>query len=139
MTSGLQLVSFTGIVFAMLFGLNDAALIFPFALLVYSTQADTGAAGQMLASSPLVTLGEWSFSIYMLHIPVLFILQMAWQKIAVQPLGLSAPAATVSLVLASTMVTAILGGLSFNYFEKPIRDRLRPRFRTRALELAPQS
>ena len=139
MTSALQLVSFTGIVFAILFGLNDAALIFPFALLVYSTQADTGAAGQMLTSSPLVTLGEWSFSIYMIHIPVLFILQMAWQGIAVQPLGLSAPAATVSLVLASTIVTAILGGLSFNYFEKPIRDWLRPRIRTRALELAPQS
>jgi peptidoglycan/LPS O-acetylase OafA/YrhL len=138
MTSALQLVAFTGIVFAMLFGLNDAALIFPFALLVYSTQADTGAAGQMLTSSPLVTLGEWSYSIYMIHIPVLFILQMAWQRIAVQPLGLSAPAATVSLVLASTIVTVILGGLSFNYFEKPIRDWLRPRIRTRVLELAPQ-
>jgi peptidoglycan/LPS O-acetylase OafA/YrhL len=74
----------------------------------------------------------------MIHIPVLFIVQMAWQGIAVQPLGLSAPAATVSLVLASTIVTAILGGLSFYYFEKPIRDWLRPRIRTRVLELAPQ-
>jgi len=139
MTSALQLVSFTGIVFAMLFGLNDAALIFPFALLVYSTQADTGAAGHMLTSSPLVMLGEWSYSIYMIHIPVLFILQMAWPGIAVQPLGLSAPAAIVSLVLISTVVTAILSCLSFHYFEKPIRDWLRPRIRTRALELAPQS
>lgn len=138
MTSALQLVALTGIVLAMHAGLNDAALIFPFALLVYATQADTGAARGVLTSRPLVMLGEWSYSIYMIHIPVLFLLQLAWPGIAVQPLGLSAPAATVSLVLASTIMTAMLGGLSFHYFEKPIRDWLRPRMRTRAFELAPQ-
>jgi peptidoglycan/LPS O-acetylase OafA/YrhL len=138
MTSAFQLVSLVGIVFAMHFGLNDASLIFPFALLIFSTQADAGAAGRLLTSGPLVMLGEWSFSIYMIHIPVLFILQMAWQRIAAQPLGLSAPAAMISLVLASAVSTAILGCLSFNYFEKPIRDWLRPRMRTSALQLAPQ-
>jgi peptidoglycan/LPS O-acetylase OafA/YrhL len=137
-TSALQFISFMGIVLAMHSGLNDAVLIFPFALLVYATQADTGAAGRTLTSGPLVRLGEWSYSIYMIHIPVLFILQLAWQRIAVQPLGLSAPAATASLVLASTIMTAILGGLSFHYFEKPIRDWLRPRVRASALEWAPQ-
>jgi peptidoglycan/LPS O-acetylase OafA/YrhL len=136
MTGALQLVSCVGIVFAMHFGLNDVMLIFPFALLVYATQADTG--GRLLTSGPLVMLGEWSYSIYMIHIPVLFILQMAWQTIAVQPFSLSAPAATVSLVIASTIITAILGCLSFNYFEKPIRDWLRPRTRSSALELVPQ-
>jgi peptidoglycan/LPS O-acetylase OafA/YrhL len=138
MTSALQLVSFSGIVCAMHFGLSDAALIFPLALLIFSTQADTGAAARLLTSGPLVMLGEWSYSIYMIHIPVLFILQMAWQKIAVQPLGLSAPAATISLVIASTISTAILGGLSFRYFERPLRDWLRPSARTGALELSPQ-
>jgi peptidoglycan/LPS O-acetylase OafA/YrhL len=137
-TSALQLVSLIGIVFAMHFGLNDAMLIFPFALLIFSTQADTGAAGRVLTSGPLVRLGEWSYSIYMLHIPVLFLLQLAWPRIAVQPFGLSAPAANVSLVLASAVVTAMLGGLSFHYFEKPIRDRLRPRMRSSTLEWAPQ-
>jgi peptidoglycan/LPS O-acetylase OafA/YrhL len=139
MTSALQLVALVGIVFAMHFGLNDAMLVFPFALLIFSTQADTGAAGRVLRSGPLVMLGEWSYSIYMIHIPVLFLLQVAWPTIAVQPFGLSAPAANVSLVLASTIMTVILGCLSFHYFEKPIRDWLRPRTRASALELAPQA
>ena len=78
MTSALQFARIdVGIVFAMHFGLNDAMLIFPFALLIFSTQADTGAAGRVLRSGPLVMLGEWSYSIYMIHIPVLFLLQIS--------------------------------------------------------------
>jgi peptidoglycan/LPS O-acetylase OafA/YrhL len=68
--SVLQLLAVIAIIILMHLGSNDAFLVAPFALLIFSTQTDRGVIGAALCSPFLVTIGLMSYSIYMWHIPI---------------------------------------------------------------------
>ena len=120
-----QLVAALGIVIALHEGWNDAFVIFPFALLVFSTQMDAGFLARALSSKPLVIVGLWSYSIYMLHIPVSLILEVAWPKLVAIPLGLTIGQSAASLFTTSILMTIIAGVASYLIFETPVRRALR--------------
>lgn len=65
-----------------------------------------------LGSKPLLALGEWSFGIYLMHIPVIWF----WLY-AAQEAGLSSSLA----VAPSVALTLLLARYSFMYIEVPAR------------------
>jgi peptidoglycan/LPS O-acetylase OafA/YrhL len=65
--------------------------------------------GQALLSAPfLVTVGHWSYSIYLFHWPIFVMLRNA------DPAVIGAPPEMVAV-----MATAIVGGMSFIFIERP--------------------
>jgi peptidoglycan/LPS O-acetylase OafA/YrhL len=77
---------------------------------------------RILGSRPLVWLGEISYSVYMVHFPVLIVIRRLWERLGFaqwQPAGrMFAFMATVALILA-------LAAMLFYVVERPARSRLR--------------
>ena len=86
----------------------------PFGAIVFGA---AGAAGsfRLLASPAMVFLGDASYSMYILHIPV----SLWWKWVATKALGLSVP----PLVNFIVMVALVIGIASLNqaYLEPPVR------------------
>lgn len=100
---------------ALHFGASDV-LIFPlFAGLIHATRIDTGPIAKLLTFSVFQSLGNWSYSIYLLHIPVRIITAVAGPKVL----------PTMALFPVSVALTLIGGVLSFHFFEMPMRRYLR--------------
>lgn len=117
----LQIVSLLILIAALHFGWHDAVAELCFAALVYSTQSDHGLLGAISRSRPLLALGAWSYSIYMLHIPV----YTAYWIVAAIRLG---PVLDLIAMLALTLVA---GAISYRYFEGPCRDWITGKLRSR--------
>jgi peptidoglycan/LPS O-acetylase OafA/YrhL len=77
---------------------------------------------RILGSRPLVWLGEISYSVYMVHFPVLIVIRRLWEWLGFaqwQAVGhIFAFAATVVVILA-------LAATLFYVVERPARSRLR--------------
>lgn len=125
LSTAFQIVAVLGIAATLHEGWNDALVIFPFALLVFSTQMDAGILSGVLASKPLVTVGLWSYSIYMLHIPVLRVLETVWPKLLAVLSGQTVEQSAASLFMTSILMTIIAGAASYMIFETPARRALR--------------
>lgn len=111
-----QIVVAVALAAALHFGAHDVVIDVLFAALVWLTWTDQGAA-PLLRSRPLQSLGEWSFSIYMLHIPVRIIVGfVVGARVS--------PAASVAIMLVLTLCA---GALSYRCFEMPVRGLLRKR------------
>ena len=86
----------------------------PFGAIIFGA---AGAAGsfRLLASPVMVFLGDASYSMYILHIPV----SLWWKWIATKALGLSLP----PLLNAAVMVALVIGIAALNqaYLEPPLR------------------
>jgi len=123
--TGLQLFSVFAIAISLHYGWNDALLIAPLAMLIFSTQTDAGALGRILTIRPLVLLGLWSYSIYMLHISVRIVLYELWPKLVGLPMGLSESMSAVLFFSVAIIITLIASAMSYTFFELPARMALR--------------
>jgi peptidoglycan/LPS O-acetylase OafA/YrhL len=103
-------------------GWADLGLVALLALTILGTATAEAFWAQILGSAPLVWLGEISYSIYMVHFPVLLIMRRVWERLGIvewpAPAKTAAYAATVGLVIA-------LAALLFYAVERPARTRLR--------------
>jgi peptidoglycan/LPS O-acetylase OafA/YrhL len=106
----LQIVSAISLACIMHFGLPDVFSVPCFAVLIFSTQSDIGPA-RLLLTKPLHTLGDWSYSIYMLHIPVRIVTSILFA-------AKLSPSLFFVVILVSTLA---LGAASYRFFEMPIR------------------
>ena len=104
-------------------GLPDPVTVAFFPLLVLSAACGGRAVDAVLGARPLRRLGEWSYAIYMIHIPLmqtLFLLLMAGaipQPTSEGQLG--------SLFLGYVVVTVVLSGLVHRLVERPLRDSVK--------------
>jgi peptidoglycan/LPS O-acetylase OafA/YrhL len=122
-------------VMSMHLGMNGAFSILGFAMFVFLTQADKGLLATFLHSYPLQDLGKRSYSIYMLHVPSLVVLQLIMPKIISIPLHLSSARAAEVLAISALVCTFLLAELSFKYFEMPVRHWLAIRWTPTAFSI----
>jgi peptidoglycan/LPS O-acetylase OafA/YrhL len=91
---------------------SDAVMVGLFAILICAAAgSDIDSGGSRLSRPWLVLLGKWSFALYLVHWPILYVMSdlnhSAWTAI---------PAAALSLGLA---------GALFRFFERPVERYLR--------------
>jgi len=106
----IQIITALCLVAAMHFG-EDMISTACFAVLIFSSQTDRI---KMVGSRPFLALGNWSYSIYMLHIPARIIIGMIF----------GAKLGPVSLFVVLLAATVSLGALSYRFFEMPIRKQI---------------
>lgn len=84
-------------------------------ILLLATIRPSGMLSRLLSLRPLVWIGSFSYSIYLIHFPLQ---QLFWQSL-VSPLGLSRPA---SFAIVATVGTVVIVALAHGFFllvEKP--------------------
>jgi peptidoglycan/LPS O-acetylase OafA/YrhL len=106
------------------FAVGDFGLVALLALTIFGAATANGFLAGMLGSRSFVWLGEISYSIYMVHFPVLLVLRRFWERAGIAEWSASSRAAaflaTVGLVIA-------LAAMLFYAVERPARTRLRDR------------
>jgi peptidoglycan/LPS O-acetylase OafA/YrhL len=114
------------------FDLNELVPVALFPFLILATAYNESAAGRLLASRPAQRLGDWSFSIYMVHMPLFFTYRGLAPLLGLPvPQGLftAKPVYAVgwigfALFLAATLATA---ALCYRWLEVPARNYLNGR------------
>ena len=100
---------------------NDAFVLLPFAGLVLLTAGDRGVLPRLLARGWLRRLGDWSYAIYLLHVPLILVLGFGFWR-AARAVGLEGtPEARIVWIALVYGVTVALAGLVYERFEKPAR------------------
>jgi peptidoglycan/LPS O-acetylase OafA/YrhL len=114
--------AFVAFLFGASVGFEDFTLVAFLALTIFGAATSRGHVTRILGSRPLVWLGEISYSIYMVHFPVLIVIRRFWERLgfAQWPAAgkIFAFMATVALVIA-------LAAMLFYVVERPARTRLR--------------
>lgn len=106
-------------------GLPDFALIALLALTVFGAATSQGLLARILGSTPLIWLGEVSYSLYMVHFPVLLIFRRVCEQMDL--IGEGVVAQMLGLIVALTLVV-LAAALLFYLVERPARRRLRDQF-----------
>lgn len=123
--TALQLAVIPLLALAMHFHAGRLALVPALAVLILATSEDRGLIGRWLAGSGLLRkTGDLSYSIYMLHVPVISLGYLGWPRLAAAlPVTLQAEL----FAPACTLVTIGLAALVWRWFEMPLRSALRPK------------
>jgi peptidoglycan/LPS O-acetylase OafA/YrhL len=61
-------------------GLEDFALVGLLALTIFGAATSTGPLTRVLGSWPFVWLGDISYSVYMVHFPILIVIRRFWER-----------------------------------------------------------
>ena len=103
-------------------GMPEFILVVLLALTVLGAATSRGALAWLLSSRPLLWLGEISYSIYIVHFPVLLLIRRLWDRLGFA--GWSFAAQTLAF-LATLALVIVLAALLFYVVERPARTRLR--------------
>jgi peptidoglycan/LPS O-acetylase OafA/YrhL len=120
----LGVLAFAAFLLGASFDLPDFALVALLALTILGAALAESYLAAFLGSRVMVWLGEVSYSIYMVHFPVLLVIRRLWEHLGfpnwATPAKVLAFAASIGLVIA-------LAALLFYAVERPARMRLRDR------------
>lgn len=124
------------------FGVPDFALIGLLAIFIGALAMSSGFAAGLFSLAPLVWLGEISYSLYMVHFPVLRALNIVFKPERLHAMG---PLAAIAVYGLSLAVCVGCAALLYYLVERPLRVRLRnavgvmPRAPTAAIAAAAKS
>ena len=105
-------------------GLQEFALVACLAVTVWGAATSEGWLMRWLGSPPLVWLGEISYSIYMVHFPVLIVIRRGWERWGFAGWHWAGKALAL---LATVAIVIALAAALFHLVERPARIRLRDR------------
>jgi peptidoglycan/LPS O-acetylase OafA/YrhL len=109
--------------------MSDFVLVALLALTIFGASMSERYFARLLGSRPLVWFGEASYSIYMVHFPVLIVMRRVWERAGFETWGnLGKIAAFLAAVILVLMIAAML----FYLVERPVRARLRDKLGTLA-------
>lgn len=124
--SGFLLLTAATIAAAMHADVTDALIIPLFILLVLGCSRCRGPVGALLATPPLVLLGEVSYSIYLVHTPLRLLLADGWlAATGVSPGEQFGLAGSIALWLFATALVVAVSWLTYRGIELPWQRRLR--------------
>jgi peptidoglycan/LPS O-acetylase OafA/YrhL len=116
--------AFAAVLLGASYGLPDFALVALLALTIPAAATSDGLLARTLGGPQLVWLGEVSYSIYMVHFPVLLTMRRLWEW-----LGFAqwpwAGRASAFLITAALVIA--LAAIMYHVVERPARTRLRDR------------
>jgi peptidoglycan/LPS O-acetylase OafA/YrhL len=104
--------------------MNDALLIAPFAALVAATSGDRGAVARALSHPVMTKLGDWSYAVYLLHVPVIHIVGFFFWRTLGRPEALPDPLARILWIALIYAVTIIAARVVYERFEMPARKAI---------------
>ena len=102
----------------------DFIAICGFAFLIIYCAHATNLFATLLESSPLVMLGNWSYSVYLWHVPVYLAVMVGFAANR-HPVSQLNPLSARLLLLATALAVVSLAALHYRYVEIPIRHKLR--------------
>lgn len=114
---------------AVLFAHQDCTVVYALACLVLCCAESTGVLRGILNSRPAVALGNWSYSIYLWHVPTHCALMALFAAIG-HPVNRFDLSGARLLVLATLLVVCGLSALSYRCVEVPLRRRWRSAWRS---------
>jgi peptidoglycan/LPS O-acetylase OafA/YrhL len=104
------------------FGAPDFALIALLAIFIGALAMSSGVTSKLFSLAPLVWLGEISYSLYMVHFPVLRVLNVVFKPERIQAMG---PFAMVGAYCVSIGICVACAAVLYYLVEHPLRVRLR--------------
>jgi peptidoglycan/LPS O-acetylase OafA/YrhL len=114
--------AFVAFLFGASAGLQDFALVALLALTIFGTATSGAHVTQILGSRPFVWLGEISYSVYMVHFPILIVIRRLWERLGFAQWQ---PAGKIFAFMATVVFILALAALLFYVVERPARTRLR--------------
>lgn len=91
------------------------AFPFVFAVLILACCQDQGWLATILKTRPLQLLGERSYSIYLMHMPLLLVFENVARRF-------ESPVARLGVVVVFVAVLVVVSGWTYRYVEHPFRD-----------------
>lgn len=132
---------FCGSLVAMQFGVEDILVVAIFPFIILSAAYNMTTVKRILELPFLQRLGDWSFSIYMVHVPIIYLF---WIYLTMQrpdwwatfPPQASPASATTGLLLCLGLVilTLTVASLTYKHVEVPARNYLNKKFNPGKLE-----
>jgi peptidoglycan/LPS O-acetylase OafA/YrhL len=102
-----------------------------FALVVFGLAWQEGGLARVLSWRPVVALGDASYSLYILHVPV-----FVWMAYAATRRGMEKPLENQSFILIGMVTVVVVSSLSHRLVEVPARQALRRRLTALARRVA---
>ena len=138
-------VFFMGTLVVMHNGAEDILVIALFPFIILSAAYNITAIKKILDAPFLQRLGDWSFSIYMVHVPIIYvfwIFQMKanptmWAEFPPKPADPSTfPMALLACVFV-VLLTLLLAAFTYRFVEVPTRNYLNKRSKVKVMEAEP--
>ncbi|MFC5411063.1 acyltransferase family protein [Larkinella bovis] len=129
------LVFSIGVCLAMHFGIHELLILAFFPFIILSAAYNDDFIKKTLETRPLQRLGDWSFSIYMVHIPIAFLLivlfilpQNPRMFSSFEALGAAKTPPGLPLCLLLVTLTLGVSALTYRYVEVPARNYINQRY-----------
>ncbi|MDQ6814525.1 MAG: acyltransferase [Bacteroidota bacterium] len=142
--SGSFVLFFTATLIMMHFGIMDLIIISMFPFILISAAYNDTTLKKILDTRPLQRLGDWSFSIYMVHVPLMMLYWIYLVKkdptyfSDLMKMVSSKPNYALGVVLCIVVVAAtlVLASFTYRYVEVPSRNYLNKLFDARHKKIA---
>jgi peptidoglycan/LPS O-acetylase OafA/YrhL len=135
-------VFFVGVIFAMAMEVEDILIVAFFPFIILSAAYNNTSIKKMLDTTVLQKLGDWSFSIYMVHVPIMYLIWIYMVRINPEMFATFPPPppdpATYPLAfmvcVGIVVVTLLVASFTYRYVEVPARDYLNRKQKSKVLE-----
>jgi peptidoglycan/LPS O-acetylase OafA/YrhL len=138
-------VFFMGTIVAMHKGAEDIIVIASFPFIILSAAYNTSTIRKILDAPFLQRLGDWSFSIYMVHVPIIYvfwIFQMKanptmWAEFGPKPVDPATYPIALVACFVIIVLTLLVASFTYRFVEVPARNYLNRRSKVKVIEPAP--
>jgi peptidoglycan/LPS O-acetylase OafA/YrhL len=117
---------------------SEAIMVLNLTMLTVLSLEVTGPLAVILNRGLLEWLGDWSYSIYLWHMPLVYAVTGWFHAHKIHPLRFGG-AATAALIMGLVVTTVLVAAVSYHAIEKPARRLLRARRSGRVPAFASQS